>query len=354
MSRAAAPISKAAVPRISIWWMAFGYFASYWPYSALVKAISDGLLPGQNGRVDGMALQPAQVAASLVSMFVFITWIGWWKYPRKVSFLGTRLPFPTLWTALSGVCTATVIITTNLAYSFQGVSIVFVMLLMRGGVLILGPIVDAITGRRVRWFSAAGMLLSLAALLVAFTERGGYDITLLCAIDVAAYLLAYFIRFQFMSRIAKSDDASMNIRYFVEEQMVATPFLMLVLGLVGLAGTGPMADQVRAGFSEVPSSSVFLFVVLAGIFSQGTGIFGTLIFLDKRENTFCIPVNRSSSVLAGLLASITLALLLGKRMPSAHEILGASLVIAAILVLSLSPIVAKRRLARRTSGAETA
>ncbi|RPJ49073.1 MAG: hypothetical protein EHM19_01415 [Candidatus Latescibacterota bacterium] len=354
MSRAAAPISKAAVPRISIWWMAFGYFASYWPYSALVKAISDGLLPGQSGRVDGMSLQPVQVAGSLISMFVFITWIGWWKYPRKVSFLGRSLPFPTLWTALSGVCTATVIITTNLAYTFQGVSIVFVMLLMRGGVLILGPIVDAITGRKVRWFSAVGMFLSLAALLVAFAERGGYDITLLCAIDVAAYLLAYFIRFQFMSRIAKSDDTSMNIRYFVEEQMVATPFLMLVLALVGLAGTGPMADQVRAGFSEVPSSSAFLFVVLAGIFSQGTGIFGTLIFLDKRENTFCIPVNRSSSVLAGLLASITLALLLGKRMPSAHEILGASLVIVAILFLSLPPILAKRRLARRAPGAETA
>jgi len=35
------------------------------------------------------------------------------------------------------VCTAGIIGTTTLAYTFEGVSIVFVMLLMRGGVLLI-------------------------------------------------------------------------------------------------------------------------------------------------------------------------------------------------------------------------
>jgi hypothetical protein len=336
-------MEESRMPRISIWWMAFGYFACYWPYSALVRATSDGILPGLSGRIDGLTLQPVQVAASLVSMFVFITWIGWWKYPGRREVLGAPIPFPSLWTALSGVCTALVIVTTNLAYTFSGVSIVFVMLLMRGGVLILGPIVDTLNRRKVRWFSATGMLLSLAALVVAFAERGGYAISLLCAIDVAAYLLAYFVRFQFMSRIAKSADTTRNIRYFVEEQMVATPFLMLLLGLVALFGRGEMAEQVRTGFVGLPGSAAIAYVVLAGIFSQGTGIFGTLIFLDRRENTFCIPVNRSSSVLAGVLASFTLAVVFGMRTPSTHQLVGAALVILAILVLSLPTILAKRR-----------
>lgn len=326
--------------------MAFGYFSCYWPYSALVKAISKGLLPGMESGMAGLTLQPVQVGASLVSMFIFITLMRWWKYTSKRIVLGRAIPFPGRWTALSGICTATVIVTTNLAYTFSGVSIVFVMLLMRGGVLILGPIVDAITGRRVRWFSGMGMLLSLGALIIAFAERGGYVVSLICAIDVGFYLLAYFFRFQFMSRIAKSSDSRMNIRYFVEEQMVATPFLMAVLAILAFINQGTLMNQLHAGFTTIPGSNVVGYIVLAGIFSQGTGIFGTLIYLDKRENTYCIPVNRSSSILAGVLASSALAILFQQSLPSAHQLAGASLIILAILFLSIPPILARSKRAQ--------
>ncbi|MFH1277686.1 MAG: hypothetical protein ABIK65_04845 [Candidatus Eisenbacteria bacterium] len=332
------------MPRINIWWMAFGYFACYWPYSALVKALSKGYLPGMGEEgVAGLTLQPVQVASSLVSMFIFITLVGWWKYPGRKNVLGASVPFPSLWTGLSGICTAAVIVTTNLAYTFNGVSIVFVMLLMRGGVLVLGPIVDAITGRKVRWFSAMGMLLALSALIVAFAEQGGYAISLMCAVDVAFYLLAYYVRFQFMSRIAKSDDTRLNIRYFVEEQMVATPSLMVLLALLAAVGRGDLMGQIRAGFTDIPGSGALGYVILAGIFSQGTGIFGTLIYLDKRENTFCIPVNRSSSVLAGVLAAFTLAVLFSRHHPpSVYQLVGAFLVIIAILFLSLPPLLRRK------------
>jgi hypothetical protein len=236
-----------------------------------------------------------------------------------------------------------VIVTTNLAYTFSGVSIVFVMLLMRGGVLILGPIVDTLTGRRIRWFSGVGMMLALSALIVAFAEKGGYRITVWCAIDVVTYLLCYFVRFQFMSRIAKSEDTRMNIRYFVEEQMVATPFLMALLALLALLNQGSLMNQIRAGFTDIAGTGAFWYIVAAGIFSQGTGIFGTLIYLDRRENTYCIPVNRSSSILAGVLASFSLALLFGASPPSVYKLIGAFLIIIAILVLSIPPLLARRR-----------
>ena len=76
---------------------------------------------------------------------------------------------------------------------------------------------------------------------------------------------------------------------------------------------------------------------------QAVGIFGTLIFLDKRENTFSVPVNRCSSVLAGVVASMLLAGILGAAFPSAHQLLGAGFVVSAILVLSVAPMLAKRR-----------
>lgn len=42
-----------------------------------------------------------------------------------------------------------------MSFSFQGVSIPYVQLLMRGDILIIAPLVDIVFGRRVRWWSRA-------------------------------------------------------------------------------------------------------------------------------------------------------------------------------------------------------
>jgi len=327
---------------VSIWWFAFGYFACYAPYSALTKAVTGGLTTGMQSPLTGFELLPCTVLVSTIGMYIFLSAMRWWRHASHFEFLGRSLPRPGLWTFLSGVCTAGIIGTTTLAYTFEGVSIVFVMLLMRGGVVLIAPVVDRLSGRRVRWFSAIGSVLSLAALVVAFSEQGGYDISVLCAVDVGIYLLSYFIRFRFMSRLAKSDDASLNQRYFVEEQMVASPFLLVVLLLAAFLGHGGFFDELHAGFTSFWSRGVVLQAVLIGALSQGTGIFGSLILLDARENTFCVPVNRSSSILAGVVASFTLALIFDISSPSAHQLVGASLIIAAILVLSIAPALERR------------
>lgn len=328
----------------AIWLFAFGYFACYVPYSALTKALSKGVYPGLEAPVHGPSLLPFATLTSLAVMLVFLTAMGWWKYANQRVIAGRSFPVPTRWTALSGLCTSAILTTTTLAYTFDGVSIVFVMLLMRGGVLILAPIVDALTGRRTRWFSWIGLALSFASLLVAFAEEGGYLITAACALDIALYLAAYFIRLRFMSRLAKSDDREATLRYFVEEQLVATPATVVVLILAALIGKGPFMEQVREGFLHLPSA-VVLPTILVGALSQGTGIFGTLVFLDKSENTFSVPVNRSSSILAGVCASTLLAVLADLPTPSGHELAGAGLVLLAILALTLGPVWEQRRAA---------
>jgi hypothetical protein len=209
------------------------------------------------------------------------------------------------------------------------------MLLMRGGVLVIAPLVDAISGRKVRWYSWTALALALAALLVAFSERMSFRLHLIAAVNVGAYLLSYFIRLRFMSRLAKSDDPEQTKRYFAEEQMVATPALMVVLGLVALWDAGPMTGAIRDGFTSFFARGITLPVAAVGLFSLGTGIFGGLILLDRRENTFCVPVNRASSILAGVAATLGLHWVFDLRLPSAHEWLGAGLIVTAILVLSL-------------------
>ena len=90
--------------------------------------------------------------------------------------------------------------------------------------------------------------------------------------------------------------------------------------------------------------------LLVGLLSQGTGIFGGLILLDKSKNTYSVPVNRASSVLAGLVASYLLVWTLGMRAPGASEWWGALLIIAAILFLTLPVIVEKQRKAAAARG----
>jgi hypothetical protein len=326
----------------SIWGFAFGYFAAYVPYSALTKGVSSGYVGGDP--VPGVELLPVTVLASLVGMFLFITAMRWWKYATPVTVGPLTLPRPTRWTLLSGVCTAGVIATTTLAYTFEGTSIVFMMLIMRGGVLILAPIVDRMSGRTVRWYSIVGLVLSVDALLIAFLEETGvgFRLSAIALADISIYLAAYFVRLRFMSKLAKSEDAAARTRYFVEEQMVATPVLVAFLGACALIGEGQFMEQVRAGFTTFFDRPVVLEAIIIGLFSQGTGIFGGLVLLDKRENTYSVPVNRCSSILAGVVASYAVMLWMGGRGPSTHELVGAMFIVQAILFLTLPLLFAKK------------
>jgi len=331
---------------LAIWAYAFGYFAAYAPYSALTKALSGGSLPGMAHGISGFTLLPVSAAASLVGMFVFLTLKGWWKYAGHREVLGVRVPVPGRWTLLSGLCSAAIIGTTTLAYTLPGASIVFMMLLMRGGVLVMAPLVDALSGRRVRWPSWVALGLSLGAVVVATGTRVSATITLLAALDVGVYLAGYFFRLRAMSHLAKSGDPAVSIRYFVEEQMVATPALVGTLALLALVGGDGVLGDVRAGFTGFWARGLLAHEVAVGLLSQGTGIFGGLILLDARENSFTVPVNRASSVLAGVVASGGLAAWLGLPGMGARELAGAGLVIAAMAVLALPAVLAARNRAR--------
>jgi hypothetical protein len=329
--------------KLGVWALAFGYFACYVPFSALTKALSEGKLEGMNSPLNGFELLPVSAMTSLVTTLIFLTFMGWWRYSGRRSFGRFSIPFPSIWTCLSGACSSAIIVTTTLSYTFKGVSIVFVMLLMRGGVLCIAPMVDMMSGRLVRWFSWAGFAFSLVALFVAFAEKGGYAISVTCAVCVVIYLASYFVRLKLMSKLAKSSQEDANRRYFVEEQLVATPLVVFGLFAYALWGNTDIASDLMFGYTQIWSNPILPQVLLVGLLSQGIGIFGVLLLLDKSENTFCVPINRSSSILAGVVASVGLSVLYGSAMPSAHNLVGALLIVVAILFLTLPPMLQKRR-----------
>ena len=319
---------------LSIWALGLGYFIFYTPYSGLTKAIANGMLPGMTRPLTGFEFLPLSVAATVVGIYGYITVMGWWKYAGRRKFFSVAVPFPTMQTFISGLCMATIIATTTLAFSFSGASILFVLILLRGGVLILGPIVDATVGRRVRWFSWAAMATSLLSLLVALIDVNNYSLKLLAAVDVAAYLAAYFFRFRIMSRLAKSDDRDLTLRYFVEEQIVATPALLATLVVMAIIGSGEIFGGFRWGFAEIWHTSAVLPAILVGVFYAALMVCTTLIFLDCRENTFCIPIHCGSSMMSGVVASVVLAYLYHQNPTSTAQYASTGLIVVALAFLS--------------------
>lgn len=321
---------------LSIWWFALGYFAAYVPYAALTKALGQGRWPSGAPHVAALEVLPVSTVASLVAMLTFLGATGWWRVAGRVRVGAWSWPAPSRWTFVSGLATSLVIATTTLAYALEGPSLLMMMLLMRGGVLVLAPLVDLSNRHRVRWFSWAALVLSVGSLWVATHGEARFP-GWLAAADVALYLLAYFVRLTLMSRLAKTQASLDRRRFFVEEQLVATPAVVTLLALLA-AVPSPVASDLRTGFAHLTRFDSTLGTLLViGVCSQATGVFGALILLDGREHSFCVPVNRASSVLAGVAASAALAVGAGAAWPATGEWWGAVLMVAALAVLSLGP-----------------
>ena len=131
--------------------------------------------------------------------------------------------------------------------------------------------------------------------------------------------------------------------------MVSAPALLLILGLGALFLGGEAGTQLRAGFTTFWDRPVVLHGLAIGALSQGTGICGGLIFLDNRENTFCVPVNRASSVLAGLVTSYWLYAAYDYKPVPNNELWGAGLIIGAIGFLTIPQAIQKARAKSRAS-----
>ncbi len=331
--------------------LCFGYFASYVPYSMLTKLLTSGALDGMNGQgFTGFEIQPVVVTATVVALYVYLTAAGWWKYATHSTVLGFSIPRPQWFTCLAGFCTAGIIITTTLAYTFQGISIVFAMLLMRGGMLVLAPVVDLIVRKRRRtiyWPSWVAATLSLSALFVTFSGKSGTALSFAAALNIGIYLACNLLRLFLMSSFAKSTCLDEKKRFFTEDQMTANAVLWVCVIGTGLIGSTmdpqSLPGQMWSGIVAFPTKGFLGTAIVIGLCSFGAGLFGSLIFLDRRENTFTVPANRVSSVIAGVVASCWIAFQYHADLPPTKEFVGMGLIVTAIIFLAYRSIVEKQQ-----------
>jgi len=142
------------------------------------------------------------------------------------------------------------------------------------------------------------------------------------------------LRLPCLTRLAKQQDDEITKRYFVDEALLAIVFLVAIPTALALIGRGEIMLELRRGFDDMFSSNVTVPAMVIGALYAGLYCFATYIYLDCRENTFCIPLNRASSLLAGLVATFGLALLFAQHYPSEAQLGGAGLIVLALLFLS--------------------
>jgi protein-tyrosine-phosphatase len=319
-----------------VWAFAAGLVIFYTPYAGLAKAVTQGLFPGVPKGLIGLEILPAAIIGTVLMVPLNLTLLGWWKYASIKRVAGIPLPVTTPAVALSGFGLALIIGSTTVLFTFEGISIVLALILMRGGLLVMGPVVDLVFRRKVRWFSWAAFGMSLAALLVSFLSAHDYSLPLLAALSLTVYLLGYALRTPCMTALAKVKDKQVTLRYFVQEILVAIVLLPAIPAAMAIFGRGPASLALRRGFTTfwAVHPAAVVPVVLIGVFYACHNVFGTLIYLDCRENTFCIPLFCGASFLAGYSAVLLLSVLFAFQAPPVAQLISSGIIIFALVLLS--------------------
>lgn len=321
------------------------YMLSYIPNILFTRLATSGVHPDRGRPLSGLETLPASLLVNLVLTYAFIWLSGWHRDANALRLAGLRLPVPTGATLLSGIGTALVLFTVPLSFTFTDVSIPFIQLLMRGDILVIAPLVDLLFGRRVRWWSWVALVLVAFALTLVVRQRGGFNLPPMAIATVVLYTVGYFLRLAVMTRQAKRGEPSQVRSYFVEEKVIALPLSVLALAAVSVSGLGNQADELSWGFTQVWHDPVLWPLVGAGFTLTIISVFAAVILLDPHENSYCVPLERSSSLLAGLAAAYLLHWIWGLPAPTVTELAGAGLLIAAIVLLTVAP-----RLQRGRSG----
>ncbi|SOB88231.1 hypothetical protein SAMN06297144_3376 [Sphingomonas guangdongensis] len=318
------------------------YFLAYLPNAVLLKLLSSSPHAGLGRPLTGLETLPASLIISTLLTYLFIWWSGWHRDAHGVTIAGARVPVPTRYTLLSGLGTALVLFTVPLSFTIPNVSIPFIQLLMRGDILIIAPLVDLVFGRRVRWWSWTALVMVLGALVLTLGDRGGLKLPPIAILTVVLYTAGYFLRLLVMTKVSKSGDPASVRRYFVEEKVLALPLSVLFLAIVSASGIGGQSSELSWGFLAVWTDPVILPLFVIGLTLTIVSVFAIIILLDPRENAYCVPLERAASLVAGVGAALILAAGWGLKYPRSAELIGAAILIAAIVLLSVAPRLASR------------
>lgn len=271
----------------------FAYFIAYLAFSASTK---------QLGReVDATVLMCSSVIAcagvwATVLLFDFLL-------RRRKSLIATAkhrlLERDVVITSSASVI---VMVVSTLAYSTPGVSLLVPLLLMKGGVLLWGPVLDGLRGDAITSRSRNTLALAAVAVLCALWHKVsvstslGTGVAILCAV---IYVAVYFPKLHVLSRHRGERD-------FLYAELTTTLLIALPLAasFALLRGHGEAVAQLL----HRPQ----LWLLSAA--SEGCALFGGLLFVARIQSTLAVTLSRCTSLLGGFVATLLLWVAGGGRL----------------------------------------
>ncbi|MCY7361661.1 MAG: hypothetical protein LH629_06270, partial [Ignavibacteria bacterium] len=301
--------------------LCIGYFVFYIITGVSVKYFLGSAAQGFPGMKDMEYLVYSTIGGNLLALSIVLI-LKWYKLHtnKLVDFLGMKVPVELLYIIPSGICTAIVIPTTTLMYSLP-ISVMVAMVIMRGSVIIISRIVDAIQIRKgvlkksvyPEENIAVVFALTAVAINIFWGKEGGFDFIYNSAavIILTSYIIAYFIRIYIMNYYKNTRGKNVkqdNKGFFAIEQIAAT-ITMLTAGIIiynspGLFGTNNSQINVFIGAFNNPKP-MWNWAILGGTAFGIVAFFSVFIFMFKgRTATFAGLVNRLTSLIAGTAATL--------------------------------------------------
>jgi hypothetical protein len=315
--------------------LSLGYLGFYIITGLSVKYFTS-TAPGFPGMHSMEYLVYSTASSTLLATTVVLV-LKWYKMD-SVEFIHLgRLKFPSefLYIIPSGVCTAVVVPTTTLLYSFRGISVMVAMVIMRGAVIIIGRIVDAIQIRRgilkkkVYWEENVAVLFALLAVSTKVFSGSTGDkanpfTSLPVVIIFVAYICAYAIRIYIMNYYKNTRPKryikNSNKGFFAIEQITstATIYLVAIVLLIVVKTTGWSGERITPFANAVfhPVQGLWYWAMIFGTAFGIVAFFSVFIFMFRgRTATFAGLVNRLTSLIAGTTSTLLFAVFFGGKFP---------------------------------------
>jgi hypothetical protein len=348
------------------------YFVAYVLYAMLSKYFTDILKVPQFTYLYNNTLSSSLICVLIV---LVLGWIGLLakNSNRLISLGGIQIPAESGLIAISGICTAVVIPATTLLYTI-GISVMVAQVIMRGTVIFISRIVDAIQIKqgllhkkvyREENIAVIFALLAVASVLLLypvaiFLNQHGTTIphwlgvnlsrdahpfvfvqSPLAMIILTMYTMAYAIRLYIMNwyKNTRQPDKTDNRGYFAVEQISAS-ITMVIIGAFFFFAPQLLhwqPTQILDWHEAVLNPD--LAAILSGIPYAAVAFFSVFLFMFKgRTATFAGLANRLTSLLAGILATILLWRFFGLPFPSVADWIAVFFVMVAVYYMRKAEI----------------
>ncbi|MEO6694923.1 MAG: hypothetical protein ABIY50_00650 [Ignavibacteria bacterium] len=331
--------------------LCIGYFVFYIITGVSVKYFLGSPQLGFPGMKDLEYLVYSTIGGNLFALAVVLI-LRWYKMQSNmmVDFLGMKVPVELMYIIPSGICTAVVIPTTTLMYSLP-ISVMVAMVMMRGSVIVISRIIDAIQIRQgilkkhvyMEENIAVIFALIAVAINIFWSKTGGFDFIYNTAavIILSSYIVAYFIRIYIMNYYKNTRGKNVkqdNKGFFAIEQIFAT-ITMLIAAIViynspqlfGWDGA-QISSFIGAINNPLP---MWGWAVLAGTAFGMVAFFSVFIFMFKgRTATFAGLVNRLTSLIAGTAATLIFYFAFGGKFPSTEDWISLIFILIAVAFIT--------------------